>query len=72
MKGMFFMTAQKTIEKYYIFILDPKGCMVVGQDGIYENTISKAISFFDKYDALKYVEKHGLQKISTIRKCRYK
>ena len=35
---------------------------------MYENTISKAISFLDKYDELKYVEKHGLQKISTIRK----
>ena len=55
-------------EKYYIFIIDPKGCFAVGQEGMYEDSITKAISFFDKYDALKYIEKHGLQKIATIRK----
>ena len=55
-------------EKYYIFILDPENCYVVGHDGMYESSISKAVSFSDKYDALKYTEKHGLQKISTIRK----
>ena len=55
-------------ERYYIFIIDPEGCFAVGQEGTYETAISEAISFSDKYDALKYVEKHGLQKIATIRK----
>lgn len=60
--------ATRKNEKYYIFVIDPEGCFVIGQGGMYENDISKAISFLDKYDALKYVEKHGIQKISTIRK----
>lgn len=67
MKGLFFMSAQNE-ERFYIFIIDPEGCFAIGQEGTYESVISKAISFVDKYDALKYIEKHGLQKISTIRK----
>ena len=67
MKGMFSMTARDN-EKYYIFVIDPEGCFVIGQGGMYESTISKAICFNNKYDAHIYVEKHGLQKISTIRK----
>ena len=61
------MFAQKE-ERFYIFIIDPEGCFAIGKEGVYEDSISKAISFIDKYDALKYIEKHGLQKIATIRK----
>ena len=61
------MSAQSK-EEYYIFIVDPEGCFAVGREGLYEDNISKAISFLDKYDALKYIEKHGLQKIATVRK----
>ena len=61
------MSAQNE-ERFYIVIIDPEGCFAIGQEGTYESVISKAISFVDKYDALKYIEKHGLQKISTIRK----
>ena len=55
-------------DKYHIFIFDPKVCFVVGKDGMYEDSISQALSFNNKYDAVKYIEKHGIQKISTIRR----
>lgn len=54
--------------RYYIFIIDHEGCFAVGQEGTYEETISNALVFTNKYEAHRYVEKHGLQKISTIRK----
>ena len=55
-------------DKYYIFIIDPQGCFVIGIGGKYEETISKALVFANKHEAHRYVEKHGLQKISTVRK----
>lgn len=49
-------------------MLEPKGVFVVGKDGGYETSLSNALTFNDKYDAICYVEKYGLQKITTIRK----
>ena len=43
---------------------------VLGRTGQYETKLSKGMTFSDKLDAIIYVEKHGYQKIATIRKVR--
>lgn len=41
---------------------------ILGKTGQYEEELSKGMAFSDKMDAIIYVEKHGYQKIATIRK----
>ena len=41
---------------------------VLGMTGQYETELSKAMTFTDKMDAIVYVEKHGYERIATIRK----
>ena len=53
---------------YYIFMNGGDKMYVLGRTGQYEEKLSEAMSFTDKYDAIVYVEKHGYQKIATIRR----
>lgn len=55
---------------YYIFVNGGDRMYLLGKNGNYlaDNDSEKAIRFFDKIDALLYVEKYGIQRISTIRK----
>ena len=55
---------------YYIFMNGGDKMYVLGKTGQYEENLSEAMSFTDKYDAIVYVEKHGYQRIATIRKVR--
>ena len=40
----------------------------VGKTGRYETTLSEAMTFTEKYDAIVYIEKHGYERIATIRR----
>ena len=53
---------------YYIFMNGGDKIYVLGRTGQYEENLSEAMSFTDKYDAIVYVEKHGYQRIATIRR----
>ena len=53
---------------YYIFMNGGDKMYVLGRTGQYEEELSNAMTFIDKYDAIVYVEKHGYQRIATIRK----
>lgn len=53
---------------YYIFMNGGDKMYVLGRTGQYEENLSEAMSFTDKYDAIVYVEKHGYQRIATIRR----
>ena len=53
---------------YYIFMNGGDKMYVLGRTGQYGENLSEAMSFADKYEALVYVEKHGYQRIATIRK----
>ena len=53
---------------YYIFMNGGDKMYVLGRTGQYEEELSNAMTFTDKYDAIVYVEKHGSQRIATIRK----
>lgn len=55
---------------YYIFMNGGDKMYVLGRTGQYETKLSKGMTFSDKLDAIIYVEKHGYQKIATIRKVR--
>ena len=41
---------------------------LLGKNNSYETELSKAISFNEKIDAIEYVEKHGYQRIASVRR----
>lgn len=53
---------------YYIFMNGGDKLYVLGRTGQYEEELSKAMTFTYKYDAIVYIEKHGYERIATIRK----
>ena len=55
---------------YYIFVNGGDKMFLLGSDGKYleDNDASEAMTFNDILDAVTYVEKHGLQRLTTIRK----
>lgn len=57
-----------TESPYYIFMNGGDKMYVLGRTEQYEEELSNAMTFTDKYDAIVYVEKHGYQRIATIRK----
>ena len=57
-----------TESPYYIFINGGDKMYVLGKTGHYEEDLSKGMTFSDKIDAIIYVEKHGYERIATIRK----
>lgn len=64
------MIMEKTVVEspYYIFMNGGDKMYVLGRTGQYETELSKAMTFNDKLDAIIYVEKHGYERIATIRK----
>ena len=66
------MSSIQVESPYYIFMNGGDKMYVLGRTGQYEEELSKAMTFSDKLDAIIYVEKHGYQKIATIRKVRTK
>ena len=61
------MSDIQTESPYYIFINGGDKMYVLGKTGRYETALSEAMTFADKYDAILYVEKHGYERIATIR-----
>lgn len=57
-----------TESPYYIFMNGGDKMYVLGKTGRYETELSEAVTFTDKMDAIIYVEKHGYERIATIRK----
>lgn len=57
-----------TESPYYIFMNGGDKMYVLGKTGQYETELSEAMSFTDKIDAIIYVEKHGYERLATIRK----
>lgn len=53
---------------YYIFMNGGDKMYVLGRTGQYETELSNAMTFTEKIDAIIYVEKHGYERIATIRK----
>lgn len=53
---------------YYIFMNGGDKMYVLGKTGQYETDLSDAMTFREKIDAIIYVEKHGFERIATIRK----
>lgn len=53
---------------YYIFMNGGDKMYVLGKTGQYETKLSEAMTFTEKLDAIIYVEKHGYERIATIRK----
>lgn len=53
---------------YYIFMNGGDRMYVLGKTGEYQTKLTDAMTFSDKIDAIIYVEKHGYERIATIRK----
>ena len=62
------MSDIQTESPYYIFINGGEKMYVLGKTGRYETALYEAMTFTEKYDAIVYIEKHGYQRIATIRK----
>ena len=62
------MSDIQTESPYYIFINGGDKMYVLGKTGRYETALYGAMTFTEKYDAIVYIEKHGYQRIATIRK----
>ena len=62
------MNCEVCNEKWYIFMIGLDKAYVLGNTGDYETELSKGMSFTEKIDAIEYVEKHGYQRISTVRR----
>lgn len=60
-----------TESPYYIFMYGGDKMYVLGKTGQYETELTKAMTFTEKIDAIIYVEKHGYEKIATIRMVKY-
>lgn len=58
----------ETQSPYYIFMNGGDRMYVLGKTGEYQTELTDAMSFTDKIDAIIYVEKHGYERIATIRK----
>ena len=61
---------EKTVfeSPYYIFVNGGDNMYVLGKTGEYQTELTDAMTFTDKIDAIIYVEKHGYERIATIRK----
>ena len=57
-----------TESPYYIFMNGGDKMYVLGRTGQYETELLNAMTFTEKIDAIIYVEKHGYERIATIRK----
>ena len=66
------ITDNKTNSPFYIFVNGGERMYLLGTDGKYleDNNADEAMTFNDKLDALTYIEKHGLQRLATIRQVR--
>lgn len=62
------MSEIKVESPYYIFMNGGDKMYVLGKTGQYETDLSDAMTFTDKLDAIIYIEKHGYERIATIRR----
>lgn len=53
---------------YYIFMNGGDKMYVLGKTGEYQTELADAMAFTEKIDAIIYVEKHGYERIATVRK----
>ena len=53
---------------YYIFMNGGERMYVLGKTGQYQTELTDAMTFTDKMDAFIFVEKHGYERIATVRK----
>lgn len=59
--------SNQTDNPYYIFIISGDVPMMIGKTGQYVTKVKEALSFTEKIEALEYVDKHGYNKIATVR-----
>ena len=64
------MTNKQIESPYYIFVSGGDRMYLLGSDGNYvpDNNAEEAMQFGEVIDAVIYIEKHGLEKLATIRK----
>lgn len=67
---MEYMSEIQAESPWYIFIIGGDRMYLLGDDGRYLTEYYKdaALNFTEKIDAIKYVEKRGLQRLATIRR----
>ena len=59
--------SEQTNNPYYIFIICGDVPMMIGKTGQYVRKFKNALAFTKKIDALEYVDRHGYNRIATVR-----
>lgn len=59
--------SEQTNNPYYIFIISGDVPMMIGKTGQYVRKFKNALAFTKKIDALEYVDRHGYNRIATVR-----
>ena len=62
--------SEQTNTPYYIFIICGDVPMMIGKAGQYVRKFKNALTFTNKIDALEYVDRHGYNRIATVRQIR--
>ena len=62
--------SEQTNTPYYIFIICGDVPMMIGKTGQYVRKFKNALAFTNKIDALEYVDRHGYNRIATVRQIR--
>ena len=60
------------MERFYIFIDSGDQAYLLGLHGDYVTSIEEAMWFSDVLEAKLYVDRHGLERITTVRKIVFK
>ena len=59
--------SEQTNNPYYIIIICGDVPMMIGKTGQYVRKFKNALAFTKKIDALEYVDRHGYNRIATVR-----
>lgn len=58
------------MEKYIILVSAGEQTFLLGSRGEYVTTLKGAMKFSDALEAKTYIDKHGMEKITLVRKVR--
>lgn len=67
-KGVVWIVVDQVI---IIAINSGVGLRMIGNTGRYVKEFSDAMKFMDEIEAYEYIERHGLEKISSVRKINF-
>lgn len=59
------------MDRYLIFVFAGEQTFLLGRHGEYVDTLDQAMKFNDVLDAKIYIDKHGIEKITSVRRIQF-